>query len=81
MGIPVCLFILTLHFVTDFVFEKLSDYLSSLQMDSAGLELTSGLRLKVFFLGGQSNPGHKAREFAFNFFHSGNMKQRAWLAQ
>jgi hypothetical protein len=24
-------------------------------------------------LGGQSNPGHKAGEFAFNFLHSGNL--------
>jgi hypothetical protein len=24
-------------------------------------------------LGGQSNPGHKAGELAFNFFHSGNL--------
>jgi hypothetical protein len=65
---------------TDFVFEKLSDYLSSMQMVYAGLELTSGMRLKVF-LGGQTVPGHKAGEFAFNFFHSGIMKQRAGLAQ
>jgi hypothetical protein len=37
-------------------------------MVSAGLELTSGMRLKVF-LGGQSNPGHKAGEFALKLFH------------
>jgi hypothetical protein len=41
-------------------------------MVSAGLELTSGMRKEVF-LGGQSNPGHKAGEFALNFFHSGNL--------
>ncbi len=52
---------------TDFVFEKLSDYLSSLQMVSAGLELTSGMRLKVF-LGVQSNPGHRLENLLSIFF-------------